>query len=303
MSSKPAAALEHWIQRFLDYLRYERVSSPHTCKNYQRTLNHFSIEMAEHLPDWQALKPSYIREYISELSFQGLAASSLNLRLSALRSFCRFLLREGVLQSNPADGVQAPKQAKPLPKNMDVDELNQLLDIQDDDPLALRDKAIFELFYASGLRLAELVSLDMVMVDLREQEVRVTGKGNKTRIVPFGKQARDAIKAWIKVRGELAPADESALFVSQRRQRMSPRSVEARLKLWAKIQGLGDNVHPHKLRHSFATHMLESSGDLRAVQELLGHANLSTTQVYTHLDFNHLAEVYDKAHPRAKRKE
>ncbi|GAA5218603.1 tyrosine recombinase XerC [Corallincola platygyrae] len=295
-------ALEHWIQRFLDYLRYERVASSHTCSNYQRTLNEFAIQMAELMPEWTAMSQPMIRHYVSDLSFNGLSPSTLNLKLSALRSFCKFLVREGVLKANPAEGIQAPKRPKPLPKNLDVDELDQLLEITDDDPLALRDKAMFELFYASGLRLAELVSLDMNAVDLSSQEVRLTGKGNKTRIVPFGGEAKKAIQRWIRVRGEFADTDESALFLSKQRRRLSPRSVEARLKHWAQRQGLGDKVHPHKLRHSFATHMLESSGDLRAVQELLGHANLSTTQVYTHLDFSHLAEVYDQAHPRAKKR-
>jgi integrase/recombinase XerC len=303
MRNQTPPALELWLQRFLDYLRYERVASPLTVKNYQRVLQTFSGEMAELLPDWSALRAPMVRHYIAELSFQGLSPASLNLHLSALRSFCRYLLREAVLQDNPVAGIKAPKRNKALPKNLDVDVVDQLLSINEDEPLARRDKAIFELFYASGLRLAELVALDLNMVDFNAGEVRVTGKGKKTRIVPFGQQAERALRAWLEVRSALASADEPALFVSQQRRRISPRSVEARLKRWAKAQGVSDKVHPHKLRHSFATHMLESSGDLRAVQELLGHANLSTTQVYTHLDFNHLAEVYDKAHPRAKRKQ
>ena len=233
---------------------------------------------------------------------RGLSSRSIALQLSALRSFCRYLLQQQLLTSDPTTGISAPKQAKPLPKNMDVDEISQLLGASDDDPLALRDQAIMELFYSSGLRLAELAALDCRDLDFAQQLVTVTGKGGKQRMVPVGGKAIAALKAWLKIRPVLAGADEPALFVSKQQRRISHRSIQQRLKKWAGHQALANNVHPHKLRHSFATHMLESSGDLRGVQELLGHANLATTQVYTHLDFQHLAKVYDAAHPRAKRK-
>jgi integrase/recombinase XerC len=222
--------------------------------------------------------------------------------LSALRSFFNFMLRERALDANPAVGVQAPKARKRLPETMDVDLMARLLEFRTDTQLGVRDKAIMELFYSSGLRLAELVGLNLGDVDRGDRTVRVLGKGNKTRIVPVGKHALDAVARWLKERVTLAVGDERALFVSNRGARLGPRAIQKRVAAWARHQGLGRHVHPHLFRHSFATHLLESSQDLRGVQELLGHANISTTQVYTHLDFQHLAKIYDAAHPRARRK-
>jgi integrase/recombinase XerC len=213
-----------------------------------------------------------------------------------------FLVETGELKANPAVHVQAPKPSRRLPATLDADQVASLLAIEGDEPLTVRDRAILELFYSSGLRLAELVSLNLGDVDAHDRTVRVTGKGSKTRIVPVGRHALEALAAWLKVRPELAPHGEAALFVSRNGRRISHRAVQERVSHWARRQSAVTGVHPHMLRHSFATHVLESSGDLRAVQEMLGHASLSTTQVYTHLDFQHLAHVYDQAHPRAKKR-
>jgi integrase/recombinase XerC len=233
---------------------------------------------------------------------RGLSARSIQRRLSAARSFFRYLLREKHVKTNPVVSVSAPKSPKRLPGNLDADRMARLLDIRGDTPVINRDRAMLELLYSSGLRLSELVDLDLGDVDARDATVRVTGKGNKDRIVPVGRQALAALSRWHKCRGDLAPADETALFVSNRGQRISRRSVQARVTHWAKKQGIDVNVFPHLFRHSFASHILESSQDLRGVQELLGHANISTTQVYTHLDFQHLAQIYDQTHPRARKK-
>lgn len=232
-----------------------------------------------------------------------MAAKSIQRRLSAARTFFRFLLRENVVSKNPVVSVSAPKSPKRLPGNLDADRMARLLDIPGDSALVNRDRAILELLYSSGLRLSELTDLDVGDIDVADATVRVTGKGNKDRIVPVGRQALAALARWHKCRSELAPAEEPALFVSQRGTRLSKRSVQARVTHWAKRQGIDSNVFPHLFRHSFATHILESSHDLRGVQELLGHANISTTQVYTHLDFQHLAQIYDKTHPRARKKD
>jgi integrase/recombinase XerC len=223
--------------------------------------------------------------------------------LSAVRTFLSFLVETGVLPSNAAVHVQAPKPPRRLPSTLDADQVASLLAVSEEDPLALRDRAILELFYSSGLRLAELVGLSLGDVDVADRTVRVLGKGSKARIVPVGRHALAALRDWLQVRPQLAPHGELALFVSRRGQRVSPRTVQTRVNEWAKRRGAPTGVHPHMLRHSFATHMLESSGDLRAVQEMLGHASLSTTQVYTHLDFQHLANVYDQAHPRARKRQ
>ena len=232
----------------------------------------------------------------------GLKASSLAMRLSALRSFFDFLVHQNVLKANPAKGVAAPRKSRPLPKNLDVDEMNQLLDVNEDDPLAIRDRAMMELMYGAGLRLSELVGIDLRNISLSKGDLRVIGKGDKERIVPFSGLAREWVAKWLKLRDSIAQADEQALFVSKLGHRISTRNVQKRMAEWGQKQAVSSHINPHKLRHSFATHMLESSGDLRAVQELLGHANLSTTQIYTHLDFQHLAKVYDEAHPRAKKR-
>jgi len=234
---------------------------------------------------------------------RGLSSKSIQRRLSAARTFFRYLLREEHVKTNPVVSVSAPKSPKRLPGNLDADRMARLLEIPGDTAIINRDRAILELLYSSGLRLSELVDLDCGDVDSRDATVRVTGKGNKDRIVPVGRQALAALAKWNKSRGEMAPVDEAAMFVSNRGTRLSRRSVQARVSHWAKHQGIDTKVSPHLFRHSFATHILESSHDLRGVQELLGHANISTTQVYTHLDFQHLAQIYDKTHPRARKKD
>ncbi|QSX36928.1 tyrosine recombinase XerC [Shewanella sedimentimangrovi] len=291
--------MNDWLQRFERYLTSERRLSDKTVRNYLYELNRVKAMVTK---DWLALEHRDLAAVMAKLHRQGLSPRSLALCLSALKQFGQFLLRQGVIEVNPAAGLSAPKQNKPLPKNLDPDAISHLLDIDGDDPLDIRDGAIMELFYSSGLRLAELAGLDCHALNLKEQEVRVLGKGNKERILPVGSVAIAALSRWLDVRRGL-PCEDDALFVTARGRRLSHRSIQARIDKWAKIQGMAVHVHPHKLRHSFATHMLESSGDLRAVQELLGHANLATTQIYTSLDFQHLAKVYDGAHPRARKKE
>ncbi|HEX7030474.1 MAG TPA: tyrosine recombinase XerC [Gammaproteobacteria bacterium] len=294
-----------WTSRFFNHLSKERRVSPHTVSNYQRDLRALIAWCAERgFDDWATITHPDMRMFAASLHRRGLAPKSIARHLAATRSFFRYLMRENVLPGNPAVDVTPPKAKKPLPSTLDPDLLARLLLIKGDDPVTRRDHAMLELFYSSGLRLAELCSLDRVdaAVMIREHEVRVTGKGEKTRIVPVGRQARDAIEKWMAVRGELAAENETALFVGTRGGRIAPRAVQQRVAYWARKQGIGQHVHPHMLRHSFASHLLESSGNLRAVQELLGHADISTTQIYTHLDFQHLAQVYDSAHPRAKKK-
>ncbi|RTZ74162.1 MAG: tyrosine recombinase XerC [Gammaproteobacteria bacterium] len=297
------AAGDRLVEGFLNHLANERRLSPRTLDAYRRDLADFSRWNEEHgeIP-WPRLRQVEIRNYAATRHRQGLSGRSLQRRLSALRSFFRYLVREGHMRQDPAQGVRAPKSTRKLPATLEVDQIDALLTPVDDDPLSLRDSAMLELLYSSGLRLAELVSLDLGDLDLREAMVEVTGKGAKTRRLPVGRMARAALEKWLKVRGTLARTDEPALFVSQRGNRISPRSVQARIDLQARRQGAPRHVHPHLMRHSFASHLLESSGNLRAVQELLGHADIGTTQIYTHLDFQHLAQVYDRAHPRARRK-
>lgn len=290
------------LQQYWDYLRIERQVSPHTLSNYQRQLTAVvALLQAQQISQWAQVTPSVVRFVLAESHKQGLKEKSLALRLSALRQFLSFLVRQGKLKVNPATGISAPKQGKHLPKNMDGEQVQQLLANDSKEPIDIRDRAILELLYSSGLRLSELQGLDLSSINTRSREVRVIGKGNKERVVPFGRYASNALHAWLKVRALFNPKDE-ALFVSQLGNRISARAIQKRLEVWGVRQGLNSHLNPHKLRHSFATHMLEASTDLRAVQELLGHSNLSTTQIYTHLNFQHLAEVYDKAHPRAKRK-
>jgi integrase/recombinase XerC len=290
------------IERFLQSLHSQRHASPHTRAGYARDLTRlFAFVEQQQLETWQALDSAAVRAFVAQLHRSGLDGRSIARALSALRSFYRFLLREGLVTRNPALGVRAPKSARRLPKALSADATARLLAINDRDALATRDRAMFELFYSSGLRLAELAALDVDALDRHDGLVRVLGKGRKEREVPVGRLAQEALALWLRERTQLAPG-ESALFVTRAGRRLSPRSIEARLKYWSLRQGLGQAVHPHMLRHSFASHLLESSGDLRAVQELLGHANISTTQVYTHLDFQHLAKVYDSAHPRARKR-
>jgi integrase/recombinase XerC len=292
-----------WLPRFIAHLGTERRLSPHTDANYRRDLDRFVAWCRSNdVAQWQRIDSQHVRMFAAAEFRRGAAPRTVQRRLSALRTFFGFLMREGVLGANPAVGVQAPKAKKRLPETIDVDQVNRLLSFRTDDELGARDKAIMELFYSSGLRLSELVGLDLTDLDLADRTVRVLGKGRKTRIVPVGRYAVEAITHWLRQRPGMAGTGERALFVSQRGERLRPRSVQTRIAQWAKRQGLGVHVHPHMFRHSFATHLLESSNDLRGVQELLGHASISTTQVYTHLDFQHLARIYDAAHPRARRK-
>ncbi len=294
--------LHHWQDRFLDYLYHVRRLSPRTLESYARDLNQVIAWLTDQsIDNWKGLNQHLIRNYIAYRHRRGLSPKSLHRELSSLRSLFDFLMREGELEANPARGVRAPKVRRRLPTTLDVDQISQLLDIQDDSPEALRDLAIMELFYSSGLRLAELVSLNLGDIDPQDAMVEVTGKGAKTRRVPVGSKAREALQNWLSVRDQMAHVEEMALFVGVRGKRISRSTIQKRLHHWSIVQHSPRNIHPHLLRHSFASHLLESSGDLRAVQELLGHANISTTQIYTHLDFQHLAEVYDKAHPRARK--
>ncbi|MBP8288679.1 MAG: tyrosine recombinase XerC [Chromatiaceae bacterium] len=293
------------LTAFLAHLGHERRLSPLTLTNYRRDLERIGAWRAGAGLglDWAAMTPEEVRRYVAWRHRGGAGGKTLQRELSSLRSLFKYLLREGRLGFNPALGIRAPKTERKLPATFEADHLCALLDqTSEEDPLALRDKAMIELFYSSGLRLAELVSVNLNDIDLEDASLEVLGKGAKSRRVPVGAQAIAAVKRWRQVRGNLASPEETALFVSQRGRRIHPRTVEQRLQHWAAAQGAGRHLHPHLLRHSFASHLLESSGDLRAVQELLGHANIGTTQIYTHLDFQHLAQVYDQAHPRARRK-
>ena len=295
--------LQAELSAFYQYLQSEKRYSDHTLKNYQRDIRGFvSYCEASAIQDWSAIDSQHVRSYIARVHRRGLSGRSIQRCLSALRSLFKFLLRRHVISSNPAVGIAAPRSLRKLPEVLGPDDLDHLMNIDDSDPLAVRDRAMMELLYACGLRLAELVGLDGRDIDWQQQSLKVTGKGRKQRMVPFGRKARQALQNWLKQRERLAAEDEPALFVSRRGRRISAASVQQRLKKWAQIKGLNQRLYPHLMRHSFASHMLESSQDLRAVQELLGHANLSTTQIYTHLDFQHLARVYDAAHPRAKKK-
>ncbi len=296
-------SLQKPLDRFYEFLRSEKGLSLHTQRNYKQQLE----TMAQHLTqmglqDWSQVDAGWVRQLAAKGMREGMKASSLATRLSSLRSFFDFLILRGEMSANPAKGVSAPRKKRPLPKNLDVDEVNQLLEVNEDDPLAVRDRAMMELMYGAGLRLAELVSVDVRDVHLRSGELRVIGKGDKERKVPFSGMATEWVGRWLKVRASLAESSESALFVSKLGTRISHRSVQKRMAEWGQKQSVASHISPHKLRHSFATHMLESSNNLRAVQELLGHENISTTQIYTHLDFQHLAQAYDQAHPRARKK-
>lgn len=291
------------VEAYLSELSEQRRQSPHTVNNYRRDLVRL-LGLAGDIPLGQ-LQVHHIRRYIAQLHGQGLSGRTLARLLSAWRGFFKWLGRGDVVRANPCEGVRSPRSPKHLPNALSVDEAARLLEADDEsDPvLAARDTAMFELFYSSGLRLAELAALDCSALDsaLNEGEIRVLGKRSKARIVPVGGKAREALAAWSAVRDGLAGEAEPALFVGQRGGRISHRMIQLRLARRAVQLGLPRHVHPHMLRHSFASHVLQSSGDLRAVQEMLGHASIASTQVYTHLDFQHLAKVYDSAHPRAKR--
>jgi integrase/recombinase XerC len=292
-----------WLPRFYSYLVVERRMSPHTDSNYRRDLQRF-VAHCDHssVTDWQRVDGQHVRSFAAAEFRQGSSPRSIQRRLSAIRSFYNFLLRESVVKLNPAVGVSAPKPKKRLPATIDVDQMARLLSFRTDEEVGVRDKAIMELFYSSGLRLSELVGLDVLDIDLADRTVRVLGKGSKGRVVPVGKHAVEAITHWLQERTKLAAVGNTALFVGVRGDRINPRSVQKLVAQWAQRQGLGVHVHPHMFRHSFATHILESSQNLRGVQELLGHAKIATTQIYTHLDFQHLAKIYDAAHPRARKK-
>ena len=292
------------VKMFVLYLEQERRMSIHTVSAYKRDLNRCIIFMGDHdLSMWNVMKTKQVRLFIAQLNREGLSARSIQRHLSSLRSFYRYLIREEKVLTNPAQVVQAPKAGKRLPSTLDVDQVSGLLDhVEQESFIGCRDKAMMELFYSSGLRLAELASLDCRDIDLADKLVYVTGKGNKARVLPIGGQALKAIQLWLENRDKEGLFEAVALFITKQGGRLGVRSIQQRLKFWGKKQGISDHVHPHRLRHAFASHMLEATGDLRAVQELFGHADISTTQVYTHVDFQHLAKVYDGAHPRAKNK-
>lgn len=292
------------VDSFLRQLATVRRLSGNTVAAYRRDLESLlefmdkeGVKSVANLDGW------HIRRFAAEHFRQGLSPRSIARRLSAVRSFLGALVREGALEANVAVNVQAPKPSRRLPAALDADQVSRLLENTGVDIMTVRDRAMFELIYSSGLRLAELVGLDLESIDLNDRTVRILGKGSKTRVVPFGRKALEALREWLLARPEIGAQGETALFVSRRGTRLSMRSVQARLGEWSRRQALPVHVHPHMLRHSFASHLLESSGDLRAVQELLGHSSISTTQVYTHLDFQHLAHVYDSAHPRARRRD
>lgn len=288
--------------RYLRYLRDERRYSPATLDSYQRDLHQFiDFLNAVNVTDCCDVDSLQIRNFAGSRRRRGVSARSLHRSLSAIRGFYTYLQREQIIENNPVADVSGPTIQKKLPNLLDVDEINRLLNEGPQNPLKLRDYAMMELMYSSGLRLAEMVNLNIDAIDLKQAQVRVLGKGNKTRHLPIGTNACKALRRWFDARPNIVVEGELAVFVNNRGKRLSPRAVQQRMAQMGREQGIDKHVHPHMLRHSFASHLLESSGDLRAVQEMLGHADISTTQVYTHLDFQHLAQVYDKAHPRAKK--
>jgi len=307
-----ANAIQRDINRFLNHLRDERRLSAHTISAYRRDLEKFTDFLTRReITTLRQLVIAQARMFPAQLNQSGLSSRSIQRALSAVRTLYRYLLRESKVEINPfltardvgnRQAVTAPRAERRLPPTLSIEEIVQLVTIDPRTDLDRRDRAILELFYSSGLRLAELSGLDLGDLDLADAVVRVMGKGAKTRIVPIGGYARESVLAWLNVRSACAREREQALFVNRSGTRLGARAIQQRVAVWAQRQGLGRRVHPHMLRHSFASHVLESSSDLRAVQELLGHADISTTQVYTHLDFQHLAQVYDNAHPRARRK-
>ncbi len=297
---------EELIQRFIAHLTNERALSQHTINSYSRDIRTLVRFCEDESVDFPQLKGHHIRSFVAASHRTGLSGKTLARRLSSIRTFYNFLLREGITRNNPAVGISAPKTAKKLPHTLDPDQVNSLLNLKGNSWHLCRDRAMLELFYSSGLRLSELVGADINSLEMTAGIIRVVGKGSKEREVPVGRMAKEALKNWLGVRNDLpnknrAVKDPSALFISERGTRISSRTVQARIEYWSRAQGLPGKIHPHMLRHSFASHLLESSGDLRAIQDLLGHADISTTQIYTHLDFQHLAEVYDRAHPRAQK--
>ena len=298
----PDSAAERLLAQFLAHLSNERRLSPHTVSGYAHDVRAL-LELAGDAP-LAKLQIHQMRRFVAQLHARGLDGRSLARMLSAWRGFFRYLARDHGFTSNPCAGLRAPKAKKSLPQALSPDEAARLMELGDgdNDAMTVRDRAMFELFYSSGLRLSELTGLAVDDVNYSDAVVRVTGKGAKTRVVPVGTQALSALREWLKLRAALATPATAALFVNAAGKAVSPRTIQHRMKQWAQKLGLPGELHPHMLRHSFASHVLQSSGDLRAVQEMLGHASISTTQVYTHLDFKYLAKVYDQAHPRAKRK-
>jgi integrase/recombinase XerC len=292
-----------WLDEFLRELEVERRASKHTVESYRRDLERligFCTQQSIH--HFNDVRQPHIRAHIAARHRQGIGSKSLQRELSAMRSFYQFLLKKRRVEINPAEHVQAPKQPRKLPKTLDVDQVAGFLEAGAHSHLEIRDLAMFELFYSSGLRLSELVALNLNDLDLDDRTLTVrSGKGGKARILPVGAKAAEAVRKWLPLRNGTADINENALFTSAKGFRLGARSVQQRLERWCLAKGVAEHIHPHMLRHSFASHLLESSRDLRAVQELLGHSNIGTTQIYTHLDFQHLAEVYDQAHPRAKK--
>jgi integrase/recombinase XerC len=297
---KGRSSAQHLVEGYLSHLAHERRLSPHTVEHYGRDVAAL-VRLAEETPLAQ-LKPHQVRRYVARLHGQGLGGRTLARMLSAWRGFFHYLARDHGYAVNPCVGLRAPRAGSRLPHALSPDEAGRLMEAGADDALGVRDRAILELLYSSGLRLSELTALRVQDVDFRDGTVRVTGKGAKTRIVPVGSRALAALQAWLPQRSGLTRPDVQAMFVARHGRAMSPRGIQSRVHGWGLRLGVPGRVHPHVLRHTFASHVLQSSGDLRAVQELLGHASISTTQVYTHLDFQHLAKVYDEAHPRARRK-
>lgn len=299
----PLKPSDKQVASFIDYLQIEKRASPLTTKHYLRDLNDFQQWLTkQQIHDWASVDSKHVRQLAAERHRKGLSARTIQRQLSSIRSFFKHLLRTKHVEQNPATGVRAPKTEKKLPVTLEVDQLNQMLDREMEDPLDTRDLAIMELAYSCGLRLSELENINVLDIHNNQETIPILGKGKKIRHVPVGKKAREAIQRWLEIRDQYANANEQALFVSQRGGRLKARSIQQRLARFASQNNQNQRLHPHMFRHSFASHLLQSSHDLRAVQELLGHADISTTQIYTHLDFQHLADVYDKAHPRAHKK-
>lgn len=291
------------VEQYCDRLLHQKQYSEHTVSNYKRQIVDFLEYVHDKISSWPQVTSQDIRLWMAHHHRNGASPSTISLKLSSLRGFLDYLVAQKIIKTNPAIGLRGPKKPKRLPKNIDVDSLNHFIDsLPEDEPIEIRDKAMIELLYSAGIRLSELSSMDLDSVNFSDQSLRVLGKGRKVREVPFGNAAEKLLKKWIKNRvAFVKDTSEQALFLSSRGQRLGNRSIQQRLNYWGKRQGLTDVLHPHKLRHSCATHVLESSSDLRAVQELLGHASIATTQIYTHLDFQHLAKTYDAAHPRARK--
>lgn len=298
-----SAGLKQNVHTYLDYLAHNKRYSPHTINAYKRDINRLLSTLNRlDYSSWQEVQADTIRAAMVSAKQDDLSAKSIQRILSSWRSFFTYLLKQSLVAKNPVEGISAPKSARRLPKALDPDQIGQLLNskVEADNALAIRDLAMIELTYSCGLRLGELASLNIFDIDMADASLIITGKGNKTRQLPIGGPALSAISLWLEQRSQLKCLDANALFINNRGQRMGVRGIQMRMSAMAASHG--QHLHPHMLRHSFASHLLQSSGDLRAVQELLGHSNISTTQVYTHLDFQHLAKVYDQAHPRAQSK-